>query len=110
MHYQIVCAAHRLDQPAPTKLHLWQAQSSKLWTGETDIQTGNLIYLASYILKTVTDPDEIPIQCTCHTNTGWYYGGWEGKACSIDIASNRGLKSSKEVALFAEKTIHASIN
>ena len=32
----------RIVSPAPTKLRLWQAPSSKLWIGETDMQTGNL--------------------------------------------------------------------
>ena len=34
---------HALNVPrAPTKLCLWQAPSSKLWTGETDIEIGHL--------------------------------------------------------------------
>ena len=32
----------RIVSPAPTKLCLWQALSSKLWTGETDVKIGHL--------------------------------------------------------------------
>ena len=32
----------RIVSPAPTKLCLWQAPSSKLWTGETDMEIGDL--------------------------------------------------------------------
>ena len=50
MHRRIVSPAHRSDQSASTKLRLWQVPSSKLLTGETDTQTGNL-NLTLYILK-----------------------------------------------------------
>ena len=46
----IVYPADRWDQPTPNNLRLWQAPSSKLWTGETDMQAGNL-NLTLYILK-----------------------------------------------------------
>ena len=42
MHRRIVSPAHRSDQPASTESRLWQAPPSKLWTGEIDMQTGNL--------------------------------------------------------------------
>ena len=50
MHRQIVSPAHKSDQPASTILRLGQAPSSKLWTGEADMQTDNL-NLTLYIFK-----------------------------------------------------------
>ena len=46
----------RIVSPASTKLRLWRALSYKLWTGETDMETGN-INLTLYILKfRIADP------------------------------------------------------
>ena len=65
----------RIVSPAPTKLCLRQAPSSKLWTGETDMKVGHLKHLVSSVI----DLDEISAQCTSHTNTSWYCGGREGE-------------------------------
>ena len=56
-----------------------------------------------YLVRSVIDPDEIPAQRTCHTNTSWYCGGWEGETCSKAECEPRGLKSSSTVVLLVEK-------
>ena len=34
---------------------------------------------ASHSVRSVINPDEIPAQRTCHTDTSWYCGGREGE-------------------------------
>ena len=105
MHRQIV-------SPVSTKLHLWKAPSSKLRTGETDMQTGQLtLYILEfridwpgYSVRSVIDPDEIPIQHTCHQHqlVLWRVGGG---SMQQRIGSERGRKSSSKVVLLAEKPL-----
>ena len=75
----------RIVSPAPTKLCLWQAPSSKLWTGETDMKIGHL----KNFVRSVIDIDEIQAQRTCHTNTSWYCGGREEEISASGMQAKR---------------------